>query len=318
MKSVLYTIAKNGEGDLVNAYDVSKGDQYSCPVCDTKLILRKSGNTGRGAKRPHFAHRALTQNCTPETALHFLFKTLVAEAIERSLRERQSRYFQWKCKYCDEEHSGNLMKRVSSIKVEHDLGVCQPDISFFSNDGRVFSVIEVVVTHKPEKHVLNYYQENDIVLVQYNLTSDTELNDVENRIGNPDFVGFCFNPICDVCGKYKLKTRMLVIDAHCWSCSGPMKVAMIYGDGLVAGTHIGPDQFTKKEIEFAASKGVLIDTSNHRNSCYRYVACICPTCRSLVGKHYLLTSYFAPAMCGELPSSEYLMGYDCDHHKPDL
>ena len=69
MAKLLYTIAKNEQGLFIKANEAEKGNDFFCPVCSSDLILRKSGNTGKGAKRPHFAHKSLTPNCTPETAV---------------------------------------------------------------------------------------------------------------------------------------------------------------------------------------------------------------------------------------------------------
>jgi hypothetical protein len=34
------------------------------------MILRKSGKTGQGSRRPHFAHKSVNPDCNPETAIH--------------------------------------------------------------------------------------------------------------------------------------------------------------------------------------------------------------------------------------------------------
>ena len=44
----MYTLAKYSAGELIFAEDSEKGELFSCPVCDSKLILRKSGRSGPG------------------------------------------------------------------------------------------------------------------------------------------------------------------------------------------------------------------------------------------------------------------------------
>lgn len=124
---ILYSVANNSDGKLVNAKDAVKGRTFTCPVCNNYLILRKSGNTGRNSKRPHFAHKTLTQNCTPETALHYIFKTQAYEKINKLLLAKQSLKFRWICQFCTEKHQGNLLKKISEVKLEYNLGKCQPD-----------------------------------------------------------------------------------------------------------------------------------------------------------------------------------------------
>jgi competence CoiA-like predicted nuclease len=55
-KELLYVTAFDKNGVLVKAKDADKAQDYFCPECKDKLILKKSGKTGKGSKRPHFAH----------------------------------------------------------------------------------------------------------------------------------------------------------------------------------------------------------------------------------------------------------------------
>src|SRR5690554_7341754 len=94
----------------------------------------------------------------------------------------------WHCKYCYTGHTGNLLKMIKSVKVEHNMTVCQPDIVLFDGEDKVFAVVEVVVTHKPEEGVLQFYRDNNIILIQINLTSDKDIEELDTKIANPDFV----------------------------------------------------------------------------------------------------------------------------------
>lgn len=316
MKALLYTVAKDVNSNLVDAKNAEKGRLFFCPLCNTALTLRKSGKIGKGTKRPHFAHRTLTPNCTPETALHHLFKHLLAAKFERHLEKQTPLEFAWKCTYCFERHSGNLMKKTRSVKVEYDLTVCRPDIALLDCEGRVFAVVEIVVTHKPEESVVKFYEENRISLIQIELTSDEDIDNLDNKIANPDRVGLCYNPRCEKCGQHKQRTKMTIVECTCWSCGSPMKVAIVHGNQLRWGSHIGPDRFTKGEIEFAKRQGVILNSKYSETVKQRYMANSCPKCPAFVGNHYLFTSYFAPAGCGELQSTELEIGYHCGHYKP--
>jgi competence CoiA-like predicted nuclease len=79
---LLYVTAFNEQGKLVKANDAVKTGKYICPVCKNNLILKKSGKTGKDSRRPHFAHYKFSQNCTPESVLHFSFKYLLLEYIK--------------------------------------------------------------------------------------------------------------------------------------------------------------------------------------------------------------------------------------------
>lgn len=70
MSEILYTSAYDENQKLIKAKDAEKGNNFFCPECKGKMILRKSGKEGKGSKRPHFAHKHLTTNCTAEGVLH--------------------------------------------------------------------------------------------------------------------------------------------------------------------------------------------------------------------------------------------------------
>ena len=79
---ILYTTAVDTHGNLIHVNDAEKGLDYYCPVCQRRFILRKSGKSGPGSRRPHFAHNDSTPNCTPEGVLHHSFKKHLVELIE--------------------------------------------------------------------------------------------------------------------------------------------------------------------------------------------------------------------------------------------
>jgi hypothetical protein len=317
MTKILYTVATDKNGQLIKANDAEKGNDFFCPVCKSELILRKSGKTGKGTKRPHFAHRTLTPNCTPETALHYSFKNLLADKLQKHITEGTPLPFSWNCEFCGGQHSGNLLKKVKDVKVEYNLTVCKPDIALLEDNEKVFGVVEVVVTHKPEENALKYYNDNNIILIQINLTSDKDIDELDNRISQPNKVGTCFNPKCKTCGHFQSKKIMTIIDGPCWKCHSTMKVAtistssgdMVYGQS----NHLRPSDFTPNEIEFAKSKGVMLKTQFSKTVQGSYVANSCVKCGSFAGDFYLFTQYIAPAGYGELPSQTFDIGYHCDY-----
>jgi hypothetical protein len=190
---------------------------------------------------------------------------------------------------------------------------CKPDIALFDKDNNVFAVIEIVVTHKPEEEVLKFYSDNNIILIQINLTSDKEIDELENKISNPDIVYTCFNPKCVKCGYYLHKTKMTIIEGNCWKCNSKMKVAVIE-DGMARGCSlVGPSIFTKQEIEFAKNKGVIIKEHYSKTANERFLANTCGNCGCFIGSSYLYSDYFCSASFGNLPSETFRIGYHCDH-----
>jgi predicted Zn-ribbon and HTH transcriptional regulator len=304
---ILYTIAKNKDDTLIKAIDAIKGNDYFCPLCSNELLLRKSGNTGKNSKRPHFAHKTLTPNCTAETALHFLAKNLISEKIQKCINENVSINFSWHCKFCDEIHNGDLLKKTKKVKLEHDLKLCRPDISLFDNNDKVFAVIEVVVTHKPEALTIKFFRENNIVLIQINFNSDSELNEIDNKITKPDRVLICYNPKCKNCGHYKRKSTMAIIDSHCWKCCSEMKIAILT-DGY---NRLGPDSFSEGEINLAKDNGVFIKNQYSKIQNQSYLANTCSSCGTFAGNHYLFTDFYVPAI---MHNTIHYKSFDTEFH----
>ncbi len=317
MTTILYTVAIDKDGNLNKANDSEKGGDFFCPVCKTDLILRKSGNTGKGAKRPHFAHRSLTPNCTPETALHYAFKNLLFSKIKQHIIAETPLSISWSCKYCGVPHTGNLLKKIKTVKLEHNLIVCQPDIALIDYNDKVFAVIEVVVTHKPEENVVKFYSDNNIILIQIKLSSDRDIDDLESKVSQPDEVSTCYNPKCKTCGQFQQKRIMTIIEGPCWKCGDTMKIATISSStgGLVRGSsnNVRPSDFTDEEITFAKKKGVLLKTQYSKTVNGKYLANSCDKCGAFAGDFYLYSQYIAPASYGTLPSETFDIGYHCEH-----
>jgi Zn finger protein HypA/HybF involved in hydrogenase expression len=301
MDAILYSIALDSEGVLIKANNADKKGNFFCPICRGKLTLRKSGNVGKGAKRPHFSHRVLTTNCTPETVLHYAFKNLLSEKIQEYINELRPLPITWKCENCRREHSGNLLKKITSVKVEHNLKICQPDIALLTAENVILAVIEIVVTHKPEELVLKYYHDNNIMMIKINLQSDNDIDELENKIKRPDLIAFCFNPRCKRCGNY-LKNRILyIIEGFCPKCKSPMKVAIKSGSQEL-------EKLTLQEVEFIRSKGANLKLNYNR----WWNACI--VCKKIIKDFDLYTGFGIELLSKNQQVEDYDMGYYCDCH----
>jgi hypothetical protein len=312
MSKVLYSIAYNIDKELVNAQDAQKGNSYRCPECNGELILRKSEKTGKGTRRPHFAHKALTPNCTPESVLHKSFKVLLGHLIKSNLEQERSMQMSWNCPFCDKVHTGNLLKKAKKVEIEYNLGVCRPDIALLDENGGVIAVIEIVVSHAPEKSALVYYEKNKIILLQINLESDLELNNLDEKISHPDIIYACTIPRCKECGQFKEDKFMTIIDGECWKCKRPIKAATIYSSGYSL-RNVRPSQFSEESIKFAKSKGVIIKSNYSKTTRSQYALITCGHCKAFIGDHYIFTDYISPAGFGSIPSIDYHIGYRCQN-----
>ncbi len=314
MKKLLYTIAKDKIGENILIKNAQKSVSYFCIECGGVMLVRKSGKSGKGSKRPHFAHKSLTSNCTPEGVLHMGFKKLATKFIETKIAKNEPINISWGCIFCCERHSGNLLKNVVEVKEEFYLGECRPDISLLDSEGKVTKVIEVVVTHKPEIQTLEYYKNNNIVMVQYDLLTEDDLNNYEIKIVSPDVLGVCPNPKCKKCKTPQPKVKMLIIDGECYNCNKIMKSAtiMLSNKGVIEGSlHLPPEGFNDKWLDFAKSKGVTLQTRYSKGARRSYIASVCPNCNYFSWSNRNFSQFVDPALLGDFPYKEYEVGYHC-------
>ncbi len=282
---ILYTVAKTESGGLIQAKEAPKGEKYFCHACDGEFILRKSL---AGRRRPHFAHKILSDSCTAETALHSAFKQLFFQKIVRLLRGDGDLPVKWNCSYCDQIHTGNLLKTASDVRMEYDIGVCQPDIALFDIKGNLILVIEVVVTHQPEEAAKKYYNDNGIGLVEIHLMSDQDLCIIDQDLLVPTAVNLCRNPKCAICGQYMAQMRIAIYRTICWKCRTVMNAVIAHDPYRLQGN---PISLTKEEFEFARTKGVILK-EQHSNIIHdKYVASTCPRCHRFIGDYYAVEQY---------------------------
>lgn len=226
-KEILYAAATDRQSKLVKIADAEKGVEYFCPECQSPFVLKKSNRTGKGTRRPHFSHLQLNPNCTPEGVLHYSFKKFLFAHLQECISVGRPIEFKWTCIDCNSILSGNLLRHVTTVKEEFDLKVCRPDIALLDLEGNVLVAIEVVVTHAPEDKVLDYYREAGVVLVQINLSSEGDLNEVEARIERPDKVDYCMKPGCKNYGASTIERVTQHIPTECPRCYSQIEMYSI-------------------------------------------------------------------------------------------
>ena len=309
-KEILYSIAETSTGQLVKAGDAEKGESYVCPGCSGSFILRKGSQ-----KRPHFAHKNLSPNCTPETVLHYSFKTLLCQKIQDCIDRKSLLEIHWNCDLCGGRHTGNLLKKAVQVKSEHNLGSCQPDVALLDQNGCPIAVIEVIVTRAPEQAALNHYKLNQIAVVTYVLESDEDIHRLDSPVLEPDSVDLCTTPKCSKCGEHTTKKRLLIIEANCWKCRAPMKVAALRADK----GYLSIGGFIDLDIQLATQHGAFLQSHYSQTAGERYVANTCRRCKAFIGNHYLFGDYVADLALDrqELDAGYYCPGCDLDRMDAD-
>jgi len=282
-KEILYTTAIDENGELVFVDKAEKGKAYYCPLCRTEFVLKKSGNTGKGSKQPHFAHSQVTTNCTPEGVLHYSFKKLLIGLLEEHLTEKKALETKWNCDACHQSYKGNLLEDIHSIREEYNLRVCQPDIALLDANEEVAAAIEIVVTHEPEENALQYYKENKIILIQINLSSEEDLKLIGKRITNLDNVNYCLNPRCSYYGWYPIKRKIKAYLDKCNRCYQPIEKYCIEIDSRFGKFY--SLNFTENEISNVKLHNANVQIRVNQSTKEEYPSSICLTCKMLAARH---------------------------------
>lgn len=282
-KEILYTTAIDKSGGLILIGNAEKGVNYYCPGCKKEFILRKSGKSGKGSRRPHFAHNELTSNCTPEGVLHYSFKMMLIDLLRKHKAENKPFTFAWARGSCNHKNIGNLIERVVSIHDEHVLEKCRADIALIDKADQVVAVIEIVVSHKPEESVVQFYKEKKITLIQINLTSDEDLNKIEEKAKAPDLVDLCLSHKCQNRDKYKTAREIVAFRRQCGSCFGLIEDLFINTHGIF-GINRSRD-FTDEEINrvksMASEKGIEVAIKTNDPTKERYPVLVCGNCKRM-------------------------------------
>ena len=277
IKEILYTTAIDKNGNLIQIDTAKKGMDYYCPLCKKEFILRKSGKTGKGSKRPHFAHNELTTNCTPESVLHYSFKKLLINLLEENRAENKRLNLNWNCNSCNYQNSGNLLDKVTFIKEEYNLGQCRPDIALLDDEENTIAVIEIVVKHKPEESVLQFYRDRKITLIQIDLSSEEDLERIEEKITNPNIVDFCLSPTCQNNNRYEISRKIIYPIVQCNQCFSRKEEYLIEIESIFGKQH--SYNFTESEISFIKSKRKNIIIKNNKATNEKYPIADCVYCK---------------------------------------
>jgi hypothetical protein len=317
MRVILYTVAYDDNQALVLAVDALKGHNYHCPECKGDMIPRRSIEQKKGAKRPHYAHKVKSPNCKPESVLHFGFKRMLSQRIQKHLDNKEPLPIKWHCSVCEGDHEGNLLKKAIRVAEEYSLGPCRPDIVLTTEMDSPVWALEVVVTHAPEDRTLDHYRANRIALARFDLKSDTDLVKATAPVLEPDHVDQCANPRCPKCQRFQRNVVLSVIQGDCWKCDSIMPIAIVEAGEARGNTWVGPEHFTDAELKLARSKGCLIKNKYSRTQRRSYPANTCKSCGAFAGEFHMHTEYVAPAEYGELEQEKFNAGYYCTHCEPE-
>jgi ssDNA-binding Zn-finger/Zn-ribbon topoisomerase 1 len=287
------------DGKLIHISEVESGTRHGgvCPECQLPLVARK------GAKnRHHFAHPAET-SCNLESILHRIGKALLYSEIEGAIAAGREIPVTWKCSRCGDHHKGNLLRKARSVRLEHSFGVCRPDLVLFDEIDRPIVAIEVVVSHAPEEHAVQFLETEGIGLLEFHVESDFVLETIHPLTEFRATIGtVCTRKKCPEC-KAPLRTVKLFIgDGRCWKCRSKMKVALISRDWMKD----GPSEFNATALTIAQQRGAVFRKRLPNDAGKRLLANSCPRCRSLTNEFFLMDYVY---LAGR--NDGVIVGFEC-------
>lgn len=267
-------------GQLVHISEVENGLQPDCvcPACASPLVARKGS-----LKVHHFAHAA-ESNCQPETVMHLLGKKLLAEKVEATIRDGVPLRLSWICEECRDHHEIDLVANIVQVAVEHDLGALRPDVALLNMQHEPAVILEVVVTHPPDAHVIAYCAERKIPVFEFKLKKMGDLEALrDSPILSATASTFCPRPKCEKCGHSLQPRKLFVVPGTCWNCHSKMMGAYIDCEGYT----LAPSQMTTDEIAKANALGAFIKENFSRTMKAFEMSNTCPTCGLLTGNFYI-------------------------------
>jgi len=228
------------DGETVWATDLAARSErppgLTCVGCSGPMSLRVGDQ-----RRPHFAHRPGTECVSGETALHTMAIRAIAAGIARQAARHEPYSMAIVCDFCDAGRMADLA-RDHGLSVEENRALsveARPDILVRSTDGEPAYVVEVIVTHAPEKLALEAFRVRNLPVIvvkptweaMEGLRDGLEVLDAHDSLGEPGTVGLlspCRLPrhlseederirACVECGA---DARVLTLEVSSGSCWG--------------------------------------------------------------------------------------------------
>ncbi|XHR97426.1 hypothetical protein ACFJIV_12670 [Mucilaginibacter sp. UC70_90] len=236
------------------------------------------------------------------------FTAEIVSLLNRNILTNTPFQITWDCIHCKSQHTGDLLKKVQSIKVNDIDGTLQ----LMDDKSKLFAVICISKNKTLNKKVADSYLPHDAIFIQIDPTGNA--TNITASIQKPKHLNVCLNPICIACGQHMQQKSLLVIDSNCWKCSAPMKVAVLDCDGYYG----GPDRFSPDELALARNKGAIIQTNYSKTVEDYYLSNTCPACNNFAGDHFLFTDNYCAAMYGDLAYERVDLGFGCQSCPSDV
>ena len=160
---IRYPMAYQLPYQVAHISQAEKGQRYLCLGCDEKMIPRKGK-----IKRHHFAHKAGTERCDQDNALHETAKAAICQGFLRAQESGDEYSVSFPCERCDATLKVNIALEGASIATERAaVQGSRSDLVVSREDGRSPRIIiEIVVHHDIEEGTEKRYRDAGIPVVR--------------------------------------------------------------------------------------------------------------------------------------------------------
>jgi hypothetical protein len=147
------------DGSMVDIHKAAKGKEYTClnPYCGGRMVPRQGD-----VNQWHFAHvnSGESQSCSSESWLHSTTKALVAQSFQSAKAAGVPYIARGNCPKCPGRIEIDLADSFDVVFTESNvIGLRRPDLLFSTTRNYDRLIIEVVVTHAPERGTLETYKD---------------------------------------------------------------------------------------------------------------------------------------------------------------
>jgi ssDNA-binding Zn-finger/Zn-ribbon topoisomerase 1 len=212
------------------------------------------------------------------------------DRIQQAIKNDEKLILNWICTDCHHDHSINLSETAKYVETEYHLGSCRPDVVSLDSDNNPLGIFEIVVTHRPEAHVLEYGSSRNIPVIEFHIKSAAALEHLGKTKKDGSYqslrakhVHFCTREKCTQCGNGMQTKELHIVEGGCWSCGKTMKLEIIDVEGYI----FGPDDFSEEEMQLARDNGVYLNMQYSNTQQRSYLANTCPSCGNFAGNFYL-------------------------------
>ena len=144
-----YTLNKTPVSPIV----AEKGQEFSCPICDSEVVLRRGD-----IRQPHFAHKPDT-GCSGEGVYHKVAKQMISLMYLRSVRKIMNSVTTFRrCPNCSRGVLFSQTPQYDDVACEVEVGEHRVDVALL-RDGKPVSGIEVRDTHPVDDEKWNAFEE---------------------------------------------------------------------------------------------------------------------------------------------------------------